>query len=169
MITSSLTDAVYQKVMDKDSAFEVWQSLKQQFEATSKDQLFKICTDFFAFKWINGDDVSTHIASLRSLWQELNQGLLGRRESKLPDLMLVCKTLHILPEAFNSFKSSWMLLTRDKVRSFDELTTQLCMYEMNFARSSGSLRGNEEALTVKAEESMEVKTQVKKRRYVQLL
>ena len=137
--------------MDKDSAFEVWQSLKQQFEATSKDQLFKICTDFFAFKWINGDDVSTHIASLRSLWQELNQGLLGRRESKLPDLMLVCKTLHILPEAFNSFKSSWMLLTRDEVRSFDELTTQLCMYERNFARSSGSLRGNEEALTVKAE------------------
>ena len=88
MITSSLTDAVYQKVMDKNSAFEVWQSLKQQFEATSKDQLFKICTDFFAFKWINGDDVSTHIASLRSLWQELNQGLLGRRESKLPNLML---------------------------------------------------------------------------------
>ena len=42
-------------------------------------------------------------------------------------------------------------MTRDEVRSFDELTTQLCMYGRNFARSSGSLRGNEEALTVKAE------------------
>lgn len=150
MITSSITDAVYQKIMDKDTAYEVWQSLKQQFEATSKDQLFKICTDFFAFKWSNGEDVSTHIASLRSLWHELNQGLVGRSESKLPDLMLVCKTLHILPDVFNSFKSSWMLLTKDEVRSFDELTTQLCMYERNFAKTGRTHEADEEALMVKS-------------------
>ena len=45
MITSFVTDAVYQKVMDKNTAHDAWEALKQQFEATSKDQLFKICTD----------------------------------------------------------------------------------------------------------------------------
>ena len=46
------TDAVYQKIMDQDSGFEVWQSVKQQFEASSKDQLFMISTVFFEFEWL---------------------------------------------------------------------------------------------------------------------
>ncbi|KAF7284203.1 hypothetical protein GWI33_022453 [Rhynchophorus ferrugineus] len=35
--------------MNKETAYEVWESLKQNFEGSSKDQLFKICTDFSAF------------------------------------------------------------------------------------------------------------------------
>ncbi|GFY49314.1 integrase catalytic domain-containing protein [Trichonephila inaurata madagascariensis] len=75
LIASAITDAVYQKIMDKETAFEAWESLKQQFEATSKDQLFKICAESFAFSWVPGEDVTTHIAKLRSLWNELNNGL----------------------------------------------------------------------------------------------
>jgi len=37
MITSTVSDAVYQKIMDKATAHEAWEALKQQFEATSKD------------------------------------------------------------------------------------------------------------------------------------
>ncbi|KAF7274765.1 hypothetical protein GWI33_012564 [Rhynchophorus ferrugineus] len=54
MITSSVTDTVYQKIMDKETAYEVWEALKQNFEASSKDQLFKIYTDFFAFSLDSG-------------------------------------------------------------------------------------------------------------------
>ncbi|XP_076253451.1 uncharacterized protein LOC143191897 [Rhynchophorus ferrugineus] len=54
MITSSVTDTVYQKIMDKETAYEVWEALKQNFEASSKDQLFKICTDFFIFSLDSG-------------------------------------------------------------------------------------------------------------------
>ena len=150
MITSTVTDVVYHKIMDKDSAFEAWEALKQQFEASSKDQLFKICTDFFAFCWVPGSDVSTHIAQLRSLWTELNNGLVAKKENNLPDLMLVCKVLHILPDSFGTFKSSWMLLTQDDKKSFDELTVQLCMFERNFTKTENI--GNkdlQEALAVK--------------------
>ena len=45
MITSALTEDTYQKVMDKETAREVWQELKRNFEASSKDQLFRICSD----------------------------------------------------------------------------------------------------------------------------
>ncbi|KAJ8972488.1 hypothetical protein NQ314_000164 [Rhamnusium bicolor] len=61
MITSSITDAVYHKIMDKEKASDAWDALRQHFEATSRDQLFRICREFFAFSWKQGEDVSTHI------------------------------------------------------------------------------------------------------------
>ncbi|GFS70245.1 uncharacterized protein TNCV_1067371 [Trichonephila clavipes] len=146
MIASTVTDAVYQKIMDKETAFEAWESLRKQFEATSKDQLFKICTEFFAFSWVPGEDISTHIAKLRNLWNELNNGLEAREESKLPDLMLVCKVLHILACQFETFKSSWMLLAKDDKKSFEELTVQLCMFERNFTKVEDSSKKAQEAL-----------------------
>jgi hypothetical protein len=87
MISSSVTDTVYQKIMNKDTAHEAWEALKLNFEASSKDQLFKICTEFFAFSWINGEDVSTHVAKLKNLWFELNNGLKAKNENALPDLI----------------------------------------------------------------------------------
>lgn len=148
MITSAVTDAVYQKIMDKETARDAWEALKQHFEASSKDQLFKICTDFFAFSWTIDNDVSTHIAKLRSLWNELNNGLRAKGVHTLPDLLLVCKTLQILPKSFETFRSSWMLLTKEEEKTFDELTNQLCMFERNFTKIE-SEKTMSEALVVK--------------------
>ncbi|GFV78446.1 uncharacterized protein TNCV_1302981 [Trichonephila clavipes] len=124
MIASTVTDAVYQKIMDKETAFEAWESLS----------------------WVPGEDISTHIAKLRSLWNELNNRLEAREESKLPDLILVCKVLHILPCQFETFKSSWMLLAKDDKKSFEELTVQLCMFERNFTKVEDSSKKVQEAL-----------------------
>lgn len=121
--------------MDRETASDVWEALKQQFEATSKDQLFRICTEFFAFSWKSGNGVSTHIAQLRSLWNELKSGFTLKGENALPDLILVCKVLQILPSKFETFKSSWMLLSKDENRTFNELVVQLCIFERNFTKS----------------------------------
>lgn len=153
MLTSSMTDEVYQKVMDKNTAYEMWEALKQQFEATSKDQLFKMCTDLFAFGWTPGEDVSTHLAKLRSLWNELNNGLKIKGEQELPNLLLVCKTLQILPKNFETFRSSWMLLTKDTEKTFDELTMQLCMFERNSKSRNIGENLSQEALVVRATNS----------------
>ena len=67
MITSALTEETYQKVMDKETAREVWIELKRNFEASSKDQLFRICADFFSFSWTLADDVSIHVAKLKTV------------------------------------------------------------------------------------------------------
>lgn len=131
MIASAVSDNVYQKIMDKETAAEAWESLMVQFEARSKDQLFKICIDFFSFTWNLSEDVSLHIAKLKSLWIELNNGLKGRKENELPEVLLVCKILQILPSHFDTFKSSWMLLTKNEEKNFEEMTAQLCMYQRN--------------------------------------
>lgn len=152
MITSALTDTVYQKIMGKETASDAWEALKQQFEASAKDQLFKICIDFFSFNWNSSEDVSTHIAKLRSLWNELNNGLKIKGLNALPDLILVCKTLHLLPSKFKTFQSSWMLLTKDEDKSFDELAVQLCMFERNFTKNNSEKDKNiQEALVAKTD------------------
>jgi transposase InsO family protein len=156
MISSSVTDTVYQKIMNKDTAHEAWEALKLNFEASSKDQLFKICTEFFAFSWINGEDVSTHVAKLKNLWFELNNGLKAKNENALPDLILVCKVLQILPGDFENFRSSWMLLSKNEEKTFEELITQLCMYERNFRKTTESATGA--AFLVKSEKKKSKKS-----------
>ena len=97
-----------------------------------------------------------HIAKLKSLWSELNNGLKSRNEQPLPELLLVCKTMQILPDQFENFKSSWMLLTKNEERSFDEMTNQLCMYERNF-RKFEDKKEEQEALFVKCYKKFENK------------
>ncbi|XP_073811647.1 uncharacterized protein [Musca autumnalis] len=134
LIASTISDEIYMKVMDKESAADVWEALHQQFEATSKDQLFKMCTALFSFEWVENLDVSTHISKLKSLWTEINAGLELKGNQKLPELLLICKILHVLPSSFEMFKSSWMMITRDEDKSLDELIMQLCLYERNFKK-----------------------------------
>lgn len=43
MIANSVTDEVYQKIID---SYDSWEALNNQFEAISKDQFFKISNDF---------------------------------------------------------------------------------------------------------------------------
>ncbi|GFX88368.1 uncharacterized protein TNCV_2278381 [Trichonephila clavipes] len=66
MIASTVTDAVYPRLWTRRQPLSL-ESLRKQFEATSKDQLFKICTEFFAFSWVPGEDISAHTLLLRSL------------------------------------------------------------------------------------------------------
>ena len=73
--TYALTEENYQTMNDKETAKEVWEELKRNFEASSNDQLFRFCADFFSFTWVFSDDVSSHVARLRTLWNEFNQGL----------------------------------------------------------------------------------------------
>ena len=147
LITSTISDEVYQKVMDKASAYEMWDALHKLFEATSKDQLYKLCNDLFGYQWNNNQDVSTHVADLRRLWSEINSGFTNRKENTLPELLLVCKILNILPSEFSVFKSSWMMITRDEDKSLDELIMQLCLFERNM-NSNEARSSHPEALVV---------------------
>ncbi|XP_073821575.1 uncharacterized protein [Musca autumnalis] len=160
LIASTISDEIYMKVMDKESAADVWEALHQQFEATSKDQLFKMCTALFSFEWVENLDVSTHISKLKSLWTEINAGLELKGNQKLPELLLICKILHVLPSSFEMFKSSWMMITRDEDKSLDELIMQLCLYERNFKKPE-NVEG-QEALVIKEKYSKSKNVSTKK-------
>lgn len=69
---------------------KLWEALKVQFKATSKDQLY--CSDFFKFDWTSTDDASTNIAKLKGMWPEMDNSLKERKETPLSDLT-ICKIL----------------------------------------------------------------------------
>lgn len=133
VMTTAMTDAVYMKIMDKEFASEVYDTLKGYYEATEKDQVFKLCNDFFEFSWTSGtgNNISEHLTTLKNIWNELNLQLKNRKENELPELFLISKALHILPSHFENFKTSWMLLTRDTDKKFEELEAQLVLFERN--------------------------------------
>lgn len=151
MIASTVTDSVYQKIMDAETAKEAWEALKKEFEVTSKDQIYNTCIGFFEFSWNKTEDVSTHIAKLKTLWNELNNGLREKNENPLPDLLLVCKSMHILPSTFDTFKSGWRLLTKDDDKTFDELTTQLLIFERDLKKNENDDKFSQEALVVNSD------------------
>ena len=117
--------------MDKDTTVEAWKALKDQFEASSKNQLFKICIDFFSFVWNSKEDVSLDIAKLKTLLLELINGLQAWNENPQPEILLLCKILQVFPIQFETFKKSWILLTKNEERKFEEMSAQLTMYERN--------------------------------------
>jgi hypothetical protein len=112
--------------------------ITKHFEAGSEDQLFKFCNDFFTFSWSDKEDVSTHVAKLLTLWNELNGGLVATKEHALLNLLFICKVMSILAKSFESFKSSWMLIEKGKDKPLNELTSKLCMFKRNFCGNSDS-------------------------------
>lgn len=132
-ISAGVSEAVYQKIMDKKTARDMWNSLKSQFEATEHDQIFSLCDEFFSFKWQVERDVNAHIAKLRQIFVDLNAALKNRNEPELSEILLVSKCLNILPSEFQSFKSSgWMSLSQGEKKTFEDLVPQLAMFERNF-------------------------------------
>lgn len=90
-----------------------------------------------SYDWNSNENVSIHLVKLKSLWNKLNTGLRQQTKHLLPNLLLICKALYILPVKFKSFKSSYiMLMHKDEIRTVDELIMQLCMYERNFMQFS---------------------------------
>jgi len=133
--------------VDKETAREVWEELKRTFEASSKDWLFHICTNFFSFPWTLADNVSIYVAKLKTLLNKLNSALQAKVAWMLPEMMLICKILHILPSEHQTFKSSWMFPLEEK-QSVEELITQLCFF-WTWYRVRWCRQRNQEALALK--------------------
>lgn len=55
-------------------------------------------------------------------------------DKKLLDLKLVCTVLKILQRKFETFNYSWIILSTNEERPFEELTEQLYMFERNFIK-----------------------------------
>lgn len=100
------------------------------FDGVAEDKVYDLCLQFFGYKKHPGDDVATHMSKLKNLWNdlklEMSRDVINNPE--LPDLFLICKILGTLPKEYFSFKSSWMLMSKND-RTVDNLTNQLCAYE----------------------------------------
>lgn len=67
MLTSALSDETYQKVIESETDIETWNELPNLLEDSSKDQVFKICMEFFSYSWFLENDVPMNIVQLKNL------------------------------------------------------------------------------------------------------
>ena len=147
VLTTNMTEETLKKVMRFNTSKEVWTELHKLFDGVSEDKVYHLCMQFFGFKRNNGDDIATHISKLKTFWNELKQEMHKESEEnpELPDLFLICKILGTLSEDYFSFKSSWMLMSKND-RTVDNLTNQLCAYEKAL-QNRGEAPESQEALT----------------------
>lgn len=131
-ITNNMTEDMLRKVMRFTSAREIWLELHRMFDGTNEDKTFQLCMSFFGLKKNPTDDAATHLSKLKNIWTSLNKEL--GDDKKLPDLLLICKTLDTLGEEYNQFKSGWLMCPTSE-RTVENLTDRLCVYERNMIAS----------------------------------
>lgn len=131
LITTNMTDEILNHVMRLTSSQEVWEELNRLYGESSEDKSYDLCLKFFGYKKEPEHAMANHISALKNIWHELNSQL----ESKLPDMLLICKILDTLPTEYFAFKSSWLLMTK-RDRTVDNLTTQICAHEKSLMNST---------------------------------
>lgn len=80
-----MTEDVLQKVMRFHMAREIWAELHKLYETSSENQLYNICMQFFHFKWNSIENIADHHSKLKNLLNQLNSGLVNKKEAKLPE------------------------------------------------------------------------------------
>lgn len=85
--------------------------------------------DWFLCFWLDGRRIRFNsYCHTRSLMNELNNWLGARGKNKLPKLTSCCKNLDIFPAKLETFRSSWLQLTKDtekNVRWVDDTVAQV--------------------------------------------
>ncbi|XP_073942505.1 uncharacterized protein [Choristoneura fumiferana] len=144
LLTANMSDETLQKIMRFNSSKEVWDELHRLFDGKSEDKSYALCMEFFGYCKDPSHDITTHVSKIKTIWSDLKTELMKIDKSELPDILLICKILDTLPEAYFSFKSSWMLMSKTD-KTIENLTTQLCAYERVMSLKN---EGSEEALAL---------------------
>ena len=130
IMTINMTQETLEKVMRYTSARDVWLELHRLYDGSIEDKSYDVCMQFFSYVKPADDDVTTHTSNLKNLWNSLQKEISKDRSCncELPEILLICKILETLPADYFSFKSSWMLMSKND-RTIDNLTVQLCAFE----------------------------------------
>ena len=67
--------------------------------------------------------------NFKTLWASLKEELKTIDASAcLPELVLICKILHMLPENYDTFKTNWSMFPKE-MNTVDNLVMQLCAHD----------------------------------------
>ncbi|KAG5877304.1 hypothetical protein JTB14_021099 [Gonioctena quinquepunctata] len=164
-MTTYMTEETFQKFMRFSIVREVWLELHILYDGNAEDKMYDLCSQFFNFKRHRGDDIATHTSELKNLWNELQVEIAKDEEvanssckCNLPEILLICKMLGILPDEYFLFRSSWLLMAKAESRT-DNVTNQLYAYEKALLSKSNH---NQEALILEKASSNEPNMKQKK-------
>lgn len=112
-----------QQLLKCDAASAMWKKLHDVFEQKTQTGIHFLQQKFYNAEFGGEDDVSSFMANLEELVQELSD--LGEQIS---DTMVVTKVLMSLPSSYAHFHSAWDS-TDEKIKTLDNLRTRLMIEE----------------------------------------
>lgn len=128
IIIKGLNDANLQLVNTCSSASEIWEKLLAIYEQSSGQRLYRLLGQFFNYTKNSGENITTHVAKIQSVFHELNDEMQRLEKVKLPDVVLISRIMSTLPDEYFEFQSVWESIPRE-IRTINLLTERLRLIE----------------------------------------
>jgi hypothetical protein len=148
-ILSGLAESVFVKVMNLQTAKEMWEKLISSYEGNEKVKDAKLQTHRLRFEQLRMNE-EENISKFFLRVDEMVNAMRGLGET-IDDSLLVQKILRSLPERFNPKVSAIEEMSELKTLSLDQLLGTLTAYEMRISTDQNSSR----EASFKAEKSTE--------------
>lgn len=131
-LIKSLKPEVQRKIINCDSAYEMWKRLLTIYESNNPLNIVRILKEFFAYKMCPGDGIDTHVSKIEDMAAKLHQ-----LDAPQAEIIIIAKILDGLPQEYNSFETAWDSVSPER-RTKQELIDRLRKEEMRLKSESSS-------------------------------
>lgn len=124
IIRSTLDNTTFDQVCDCETSSEIVMRIKAFYEPKTLSALLELLREFFTYSWKSEDTVGTFVAGLKVIVRKVESLDSPDFGSKVNEKLLMAKVLGCLPKEFDSFVTSWSLLSDEiSLESFLEKLT----------------------------------------------
>jgi len=145
VIRSTLDDTTFDQVCDCEST-DILKRVKALYEPKTLNALLEALREFFIYSWKSDDTVSTFVAGLKVIVRKIEALESDDFGNKLNEKLLMAKILGCLPKTFDSFVTSWSLLSDEM--PLDNFLEKLANAERNIVGRSNDM--SEEAFKLQS-------------------
>lgn len=131
VIRSTLDDTTFNQVCDCETSADIMNRIKAVFEPKTLNVLLELLRELFSYSWKSDNTVGTFVAGLKVIAHKIEALESEDFGNKLNEKLLMAKILGCLPKEFDSFITSWSLLSNNM--SLDLFLEKLADVERSIA------------------------------------
>jgi len=113
VIRSTLDDTTFDQVCDCETSADIMKRIKAFFEPKTLNALLELLREFFSYSWKLNDTVGTFVAGLKVIARKIEALDSEDFGNKFNEKLVMAKILGCLPKNFDSFVTSWSILSGD--------------------------------------------------------
>lgn len=129
VIRSTLDDTTFNQVCDCETSADIMKRIKAIYEPKTLNALLELLREFFIYSWKSDDNVGTFVAGLKVIARKIEALESEDFGSRFNDKLLMAKILGCLPKDFDSFVTSWSILSEEI--SLEQFLEKLANVERN--------------------------------------
>lgn len=160
VIRSTLDDVTFDQVCDCETSADIMKRIKACYEPKTLNALLEVLREFFEYSWKPDDTVGTFVAGLKVIARKIEALESEDFGNQFNEKLIIAKILGCLPKEFDSFVTSWSLLT--ETMSLELFLEKLASAEKNIKGRLDDTTGEAFKLQSKSVNDQALKTTEKK-------